>query len=485
MKQQPVISFVQEDAITTIDFSSSDFNPTTTLLNYLRNSPTHKGTKEGCAEGDCGACTVVIAELLADNKLKYTAVDSCLVFLPMIHGKQLITVENLINRGNNRKEQHPIQHAMVEKNGSQCGYCTPGFMMSLLALYKNENNPSQENIHDALTGNLCRCTGYKPIVEAASLACVHQGQDHFSHKEIVVKKLLDKIKREEPVNIKAGKQDYFQPQSLEEALQLKAGSPDSLLINGSTDVALRVTKKHEILSSIIDISLVSELKKFERRGSEFIIGAGLNLEEIKNKIEKDFPALFNILKVFGSRQIRSLATLGGNIGSASPIGDTIPVLMAYNAVVHLESAKEKREFNINDFITGYRQTKKKADEIITSIRIAIPKENCFVKSYKVSKRKDLDIATVSAGFSMTLKENKIDHVILAYGGMAATTKRATSAEDFLMGKIWSREIVEEAAGIIYNEFTPISDTRSGAEFRRLIAKNLLVKFWSETGNSKH
>ncbi len=485
MKHQPVISFVKNEKIETVDFSHSDFEPTTTLLNFLRSSPTHKGTKEGCAEGDCGACTIVIGELNYENRIKYTAIDSCLVFLPMIHGKQLITVEDLSHKENRKEIFHPVQKAMIEGNGSQCGYCTPGFMMSLLALYKNENNPSKESIEDALTGNLCRCTGYKSIVEAASHACVHNGFDHFTENENVIEGLLLKMREQHlSVHIRTDKQTYLRPDTLQEALRLKSENPDSLLVNGATDIALHVTKKHELLPSIIDLSSVGELMSFKKNGNEFIVGAGLCLEEIKLKVEKDLPALFDMLKVFGSRQIRSLATLGGNIGSASPIGDMIPVLMAYNAVVQLENTKEKRNFNINDFITGYRQTKRKQDEIISSVKIPIPEKDCMLKSYKVSKRKDLDISTVSSGFMLKLKDGKVEDIILAYGGMAATTKRAILAENFLKGKIWNKENVEESSEIIYNEFTPISDARSGAEFRKVVSKNLLIKFWSETVNHK-
>ncbi len=481
MKVQSTISFVQDDEIKTLEFSNNELKPTTTVLDYLRSSAVHKGTKEGCAEGDCGACTVVLGELNQRNKLTYTAVDSCLVFLPMLHGKQLITVENLSRKENDLEVQHPVQTAMVELNGSQCGYCTPGFIMSLLALYKNENNPSKETIEDALTGNLCRCTGYKPIIEAAAKSCVHKGIDHFSEKEKKTEELLLKIRNNSSSrSIKTSQQNYFQPESLIEALQIKAENPERLLINGSTDIALRVTKKHELLPELVDLSAINELKRFEKTTNEILIGAGLSLEEIRKNVQQDLPALYDILKVFGSRQIRSLATLGGNIGSASPIGDTIPILMAYNATIHLQSEKEKRAFNVNEFITGYRQTKRNQDELIVAVSIPIPQKEIQVKAYKVSKRKDLDISTVSGGFMLKLANEKVEEIILAYGGMAATTKRATSAENFLKGKTWTRETVEEAAGLIYSEFSPISDARSGAEFRRLAAKNLLIKFWNET-----
>jgi xanthine dehydrogenase small subunit len=456
------------------------FSPTTTLLNYLRKSSVHKGTKEGCAEGDCGACTVVIAELDDKQKLKYTAIDSCLVFLPMIHGKQIITVENLISEEGREIKLHPVQQSMVDDHGSQCGYCTPGFVMSLFSLYKNEQQPGKESICDALTGNLCRCTGYRPIIEAAAHACIHQGMDQFNNNEKHVAELLLSIQKEElSLQLESGIQSYSRPLALSEALRLKVAQPEAILLSGATDIALRVTKKREILKEIIDLGALRELKTFNTTSKTINIGAGMDLEEIRLRTKEILPALFNMLTVFGSRQIRRLATLGGNIGSASPIGDTLPVLIAYKATVQLKNLEEERIIPMNEFITGYRQTQRRSDEIITSVTIPVPDKSTVVSSYKVSKRKDLDISTVSAGFSLKLKNGIVEEIILAYGGMAEKTKQASEAEEFLINKKWDRKNVEAAAEIIYNEFTPISDARSGAEFRRLAAKNLLIKFWSE------
>lgn len=480
MKRSSIIKFVQDNKIVAIDIEDEGLSPTTTVLNYLRMKPEHLGTKEGCAEGDCGACTVVLAELDEKENIKYTALDSCLVFLPMIHGKQLITVENLESKLDKETKLHPVQQSMVDNNGSQCGYCTPGFIMSLFSLYKNEQNPSKTNIEDALTGNLCRCTGYRPIIEAAAKACVHKGEDQFTAKEQEVKELLIEIRDEEmSLHAESGIQSYSRPINLEEALRLKEAEPEAILISGATDIALRVTKKREILKAIIDLGGIQNLKTYSRSSKEIMIGAGLDLEEIKLKTEKDLPALSKILSVFGSRQIRRLATLGGNIGSASPIGDALPVLIAYGAKVHLKNLSGERSIEMKDFITGYRQTQRKNDEIITMISIPIPEKTTITSSYKVSKRKDLDISTVSAGFKLILNKEIIEEIILAYGGMAEKTKQAVKAENFLIGKNWNEKNISEAAAIIYDEFTPLSDARSGAEFRRLAAKNLLIKFWSE------
>lgn len=451
--------------------------PTTTVLNYLRNSSDHKGTKEGCAEGDCGACTVVIAEITETNKLKYTAIDSCLVFMPMLHGKQLLTVENL----KADEKLHPVQQEMVDKNGSQCGYCTPGFVMSLFALFKENKQASQDDIRDALTGNLCRCTGYRPIIEAASSACAQGNTDHFSKME---KEVIQKLKLIHSENNAlchtSSEQSYFQPTSIQEALKILSEHPDALLLQGATDVALRVTKKHELLLKVLDLSAINGLKTIEDKGTEILFGSGMNLEAVKENSMVVFPALYKMLAVFGSRQIRSLATLGGNLGSASPIGDTLPVLMALNARIELQSINGKREIPMTEFIVGYRKTQKQENEIISAIVIPKMNNNSIIASYKVSKRKDLDIATVSSGFRLTFKNDEISEAILAYGGMAEKTKRATSAESFLIGKKWTRENAEKAGEFVYSEYTPLSDARSGAEFRRLAARNLVLKFWDET-----
>jgi len=472
-----VIRFLLNEKLTELDFSLfPELKPTTTVLNYLRSLPFHKGVKEGCAEGDCGACTVVVAENI-DGKLVYKTIDSCLVFLPMLHGKLLITVEHLANGD----KLHPVQQAMVDMNGSQCGYCTPGIVMSLFGLYKNQNNPSPVVIEEALTGNLCRCTGYRPIIDAAGIACQGGEQDKFAASAPgIVSRLIEITKDKMPVSIITGQQKYLKPLTLNDALRFRKEYPDAIVVNGATDIALRQTKKKEFLKEIIDLSDVQEMKYFREEPDYFQLGAGLTIESLRMASDGKLPALKKMLDIFGSLQIRNLATLGGNIGSASPIGDTLPFLIACNAQVELKSTNVARRCSIEDFIVGYRSVDLFPDELITAVFIPKPTAGEFIRSYKVSRRKTLDISTVSAGFYLLSENGTIAGIRLVFGGMAAQPIRALKTEKFLQGKPWTDKIVHEAMQILHSEFAPLSDARANAGYRNLVARNLLLKFFEES-----
>ncbi len=474
MRESGTVRFLLNEQEIVLDFHNvTKYTPTTTLLNFIRENPLLTGTKEGCAEGDCGACTVAIAHLDSDNLLHYDACDSCLMFLPMLHGKALITVEHI----GTLDQPHPVQSAMVDYDGSQCGYCTPGFIMSMFALHQNHENPNRDVVADALTGNLCRCTGYRSIMEAAMSNAHPAIESEFDEQLIARLKEISQY----PLDIMGSEQKYFKPIGLEEAVRLRSMYPEAILINGATDVALKVTKQHQLLSEIIDLSGVRELSKIAITEDQIIFGAGTSLEQVKQVSESQLPALFETLKVFGSLQIRNLATLGGNIGSASPIGDTPPILMAYEAQVELTSMLGTRKMLLSKFITGYRQTELAPDELITKIIVPIPAPDVVVKWYKISKRKDLDISTISGGFKLLLDDSqKVMDLELYYGGMAAMTKKAEKTQQYLVNKVWSREHVETAMNMIDDDFTPISDARASAYGRQVMARNILFKFWSET-----
>ena len=470
------VRFLLNDRLVEVDFSGeSALLPSVTVLNYLRSLPGYKGVKEGCAEGDCGACTVVIAET-AEGKLMYKAVDSCLLFLPALHNKQLITVEHLAENDH----LHPVQAAMIAHNGSQCGYCTPGIVMSLFGLYKNHQAPDRKIIEESLAGNLCRCTGYQSIISAAWEVCKSGNYDKFSVSASGIAARLEAMKSGIPLELLTHRQRYYKPFTLEDALSYRRKVPEAQVVAGATDLALRQTKKKELLPVLLDISDVEALKVFSESPDGYTLGAGLTIESLRQTSAGCLPAMKNMLDWFGSLQIRNVATLGGNIASASPIGDTLPVLMAYGAALKLQSAAGERMVQIGDFITGYRKTCLRPDELITAVVIPKPQPGTIVKSYKVSKRRDLDISTVSAGFSLISRNGTVEKIILAYGGMAAQPVRAVNTERFIAGKEWSEPVIRQAMKLLEEEFTPLSDVRAGATYRSLISRNLLLKFFVET-----
>jgi xanthine dehydrogenase small subunit len=453
----------------------SPWRPTTTVLQYLRAHPEYRGVKEGCAEGDCGACTVVVAEEGSDGTLQYRAVDSCLLFLPTLDRKDLITIEGLRATDG---ALHPVQDAIVRHSGSQCGFCTPGIVMSLFALYYTAGTIDRPAVLDALAGNLCRCTGYRPVVDAALDSCSHPGPDKFSAAAPGVLARLRAIPADD-ILIETDRHAYCRPVTLAFALRYRSAHPETVIINGATDVALRVTKRHEHLASILDLSGIAELRSLRLSAAAIDAGAGVTIEELRHAAAGRIPALADMLSVFGSRQIRNVATLGGNLGTGSPIGDTLPVLLALDATVTVAGPRGERVVSIHDFFTGYRTTACGPDEFIVAVHIPVPPAGTDVRAFKVSRRRDLDISTVSAAMRLrSTGDGRVDEIVLAYGGMAATPKRATATEEFLSGKPWSRATVDAAMDVVVTDFSPLTDVRGSAQYRMLIARNLLLKFWS-------
>ncbi len=476
MHNNQTITFVLDGKLRTIDFSiEKHYSPNTTLLNYLRSLPNHKGTKEGCAEGDCGACTIVVASLTSSEQLEYKAINACLVLLPMIHGKQIITIENLDEQG----KLHPIQQSYLDHHASQCGFCTPGFIMSSLSLYKSNTQISAPVINDRLAGNLCRCTGYQPIIDATTEVCKKPQADHFTKNEQQIIALLKSISQDSLL-IEQAPYSYYRPASLHELLQIRKQHPSAIIISGATDVALQLTNNFEQLPEIIDLAGIVELHEINISKQNISFGAACNLNLVQEHLTAEFQALSNILHVFGSHQIRNLASIGGNIASASPIGDLLPVLISYRAKLQLASTDGTREMLLKDFLIGYRKTAIKANEIILSVGIPVPEKGTIIKSYKISKRVDLDISSVSACFRLRLKNSIIEDIDMNYGGMAASVVQANQTINYLLAKEWNHSSLAKAIELLKSEFNPISDARATAEGRILMAINLFRKFFNET-----
>jgi xanthine dehydrogenase small subunit len=454
---------------------------TTTLLRYLRDHRALTGTKEGCAEGDCGACTVAILEPRADGPATYRAVNSCLMFLPMLQGKRVFTVEALRESLPGQPAgagHHPVQQAMVDSRGSQCGYCTPGIVMSLFeACYRSDMGPTWK-IDDQLCGNLCRCTGYRPIREAAEAIAGSRPRDRFAaeaNQYVPGDAGLD-YAAPHPTQ---GSQSYKQPTTEAALWDALDASPDAQLVAGGTDVGLLVTKRHQHLPNVIGLEGLEGLRAASQSPAAFEVGAGVSLTQVLELVDGALPALEKMLRVFGSRQIRSRATMGGNLVTCSPIGDLGPVLVALQAIAVVKGRNGTRDVPMGDFLAGYRQTALRPGEILWAVRI--PRPQGFAASYKVSKRREMDISTASAGMQVWVDNGIVRDICLAYGGLAARpAQRAVATEAALRGKPWTEATVEAAVPHLDTDYQPISDLRGSATYRSLLAKNLLRGFFLDS-----
>ena len=469
------IQFIYNNQICSIE----NPDPNKTVLDYVRNDLKKNGTKEGCAEGGCGACTVVLGEL-NNSKLVYKSINSCISFLPSINGKHLILVEDLMSKKN---ELHPIQEAMVKFHGSQCGFCTPGFIMSLFAMYKNFKKFDDEIIEETLSGNLCRCTGYRPIIDAAKSLNNKRDNDHFKKDQIKIISLLKKINNNE-VEIFYKNKKYFSPKSLNNLKKIIKKNPHSYFLSGGTDLSLEVTKLRGEIKSIISLNSVKELKFVKKNKNYIEVGAGVSLYDFQNIIKSYYLDFYNILKRYGSVQIRNVGTVSGNIVTASPIGDTLPLLLSLDAVIKIQTKDTLKIIPLDQFFISYRKTKLKKGDFVYSVKIPINKKNYF-KAYKISKRFDDDISTVCASFNLLIKKNKIVKAKIAYGGMSEIPKRATSIEKILDNSIFSKELFLKAQNLIKDDFSPIDDMRASRNYRIEIAKNLLMKFFYEISTKKN
>ncbi len=469
----------------------SDASPTRTVLDWLREDARCTGTKEGCNEGDCGACTVVIGSAAAPGDksavrgLALQTVNACIQFLPTLDGKALFTVEDL--KAINAEQLHPVQEAMVECHGSQCGFCTPGFVMSLWSVYEHHQacspgkgaQPTRQQLADELSGNLCRCTGYRPILDA--------GQRMFDLPAVTldtapVLAALKTLVRDTAFSYTAaaGGDRFHAPTTLAELAALREANPKAQVLAGSTDVGLWVNKMFKPLGDIIYVGDVAEMKTIEARADELYIGAAASLEAAWAALTQRVPALTDVWLRFASPPIRNAGTMGGNVANGSPIGDSPPILIALDAQIELRLGARVRRMALADFYVDYMKNQLQPGEFVQGIAVPLGAMQRQVRAYKISKRFDCDISALCAGLAIELDAGIVKAVRLSYGGMAAIVKRAPKAEAALLGQPWTQANVNAAKAALTEDYKPLSDMRASAAYRMQVAQNLLQRFWLET-----
>lgn len=468
-----VIRFVLDNQV----IEARDIPPTTTLLQYLRDTLGRCGTKEGCAEGDCGACTVVLGELEGDL-ISYHAVNSCIRFLPTVDGKEVVTVESLAGKD---KTLHPVQQSMVDHHASQCGFCTPGFVMSLFDVYLNQPTVERQQVVDALAGNLCRCTGYRPIIEAGCRMNDYAAPQHWNRADAQAdarRQQLAALQRSHSLRLDNGN-SFFAPRTVTELAQAYLQQPDALLLAGGTDIGLWVTKLLRTLPAMIYLGEVAELKQMRVTEGVIEIGAAVSLRDGYAALVAHYPMLEELYLRFASPPIRNSGTLCGNLANGSPIGDSMPVLIALGATLILRRGSQTRLLALDEFYLGYQKKAFQSGEFIEAVSIPLPKAGRMVASYKISKRSDQDISAVCGGYAIYVHDGDIVNARIAYGGMAATTRRAVNAENMLIGKPWSLSSVEAAMAELSSDYAPLDDMRATAGYRLKVAQNLLKRFYLE------
>ena len=449
---------------------------TMTVLEYLRDIAHRTGTKEGCAEGDCGACTVVLGTLAADGShVAYQAVNSCIRFLPTIDGQELVTVESLLAPDGGL---HPVQLAMVDYHASQCGFCTPGFVMSLFALYLQVAAPTREQVQVALSGNLCRCTGYRPIIEAGCRMGGYPPPPHWGRDAPTCAGHRDRL-REIRRNHALRLPGFFAPSTLDELAAALENEPGALVLAGGTDVGLWVTKQLRDLPPIVYLGAVEELKTIRRDAARIEIGAAVSLAQGWGALVEAFPALAEQAQRFGSPPVRNAGTLCGNLANGSPIGDALPVLIALDAELVLRRGASTRRLPLERFYLGYQRKDLAPGEFIVSVTVPAPRPGQWLASYKLSKRFDQDISAISAAFAVQVDDGRIATARIAFGGMAAVAARAPAAERAMIGAPWTQATIETAAAGLVEDFQPLTDLRATSAYRLQTAGNLLRRFYFE------
>jgi xanthine dehydrogenase small subunit len=476
MAEGAVIRFLLGGKVVEVD----DVAPSKSVLNFLREDLRRKGTKEGCAEGDCGACTVVLGELNGGGDVRLRTVNACIQFVPSLDGKALFTVEDLRHNG----ALHPVQQAMVDCHGSQCGFCTPGFVMSLWNVYADcmtstgcSKRPSEADLRTALTGNLCRCTGYRPILEA--------GQRMFDYTPVhldraALAQQLKPLQRATSLAYKHGNRRFFAPRTLAELLQLRAAHPKATILAGCTDVGLWVSKQLRDIGDILYVGEVAELRSIEKRADAIVIGAGVSLTDGYAALNDLYPQLREMWERFASVPIRNAGTLGGNVANGSPIGDSMPGLIALGAQVVLQSVRGPRTIPLEDLYVDYMKKSMAPDEVVAAIEVPLPAAGVQFRTYKLAKRYDSDISAVCAAFAIRTEGGRIAHARVAFGGVAATPKRATATEQALLGQAWDEATARAAMSALDRDYKPLTDMRASAEYRSATTRNLLYRFFLET-----
>jgi xanthine dehydrogenase small subunit len=487
------IRYVLDGEVRTV----SGVAPTRTVLQHLREDLGRTGTKEGCAEGDCGACTVVLAEL-DGRRVRYRAINSCIQFVPTLDGKALVTVESLKDRRTGAL--HPAQQALADGHGSQCGFCTPGFVMSLFALYKTDPAPDRTGINDALAGNLCRCTGYRPIVDAAQAmyslgrAIPQRDQDWCTApagsrskpaaaSEAGLARALKALRRRKSLVLQHPGGAFYAPRTSAELAALRVRLPEARMLAGGTDVGLWVTKQYRPLGDILYVGGATDLQRIVMAAGHLDIGAGVSLTDAFAAIEGAYPAAREVLRRFASPPIRNAGTLAGNIANGSPIGDSMPPLMALGARVVLRHGDARRELPLEELYLAYQKTAMQPGEFVERVLVPLPRPGLQFAAYKVSKRFDQDISAVCAAFALAVEQGTVGSARVAFGGLAATPKRAQACETALAGRPWTAATCEQAAAALATDFAPITDMRASAAYRLAVAQNLLRKFHLESSGA--
>ena len=458
-------------------------DPTMTVLDWLRGVERRTGTKEGCNEGDCGACTVVVGRL-HDDRISYEAVNACIQLVGTLDGRQLLTVEDL--KGPDGR-LHPVQEAMVECHGSQCGFCTPGFVMSLFALFRNGGDADLLTVNDALAGNLCRCTGYGPIVEAArrAVAMAPERRDHIAAREAATVAALQGLQDDRAIGLTGSDgRRFFAPTTEDQLAELVLGHPSATVVAGATDVALWVTKGLRVLDPVIWLGRIDALCRIEEDADTIAIGAGVSLAKARAVLGRHWTDLDELLRRFGSVQVRTAGTLGGNVANGSPIGDTMPALIALGAEVVLRRGGVRRALPLEDLYLEYMKQDRRPDELVAGVRVPKPAPGWQFRAYKISKRFDQDISAVCACFHLHLEHGRVVDARIAFGGMAATPKRARATEQALRGQPWTPAAVSAGTAALARDFAPIGDMRASAHYRMTLARNLLQKCFLETSGEE-